>query len=591
MTATASLHHITRDAVFPEDRLPKGAGLVARGRALADRVQVGDSLFCKHHAVSSEAEYKRVCAARGEVMLHAQIGYRDLAKSIRAYAQIHDALTQAGCRLDRYGVCLDQSMGYPVALRAEMPRGTGLVLDSPAQFAELTAAAPVAPHFGDFVMGMPAALENTVAALGAGATAVGNLGQYFTFRLPLWDDEVATTAATVEALALVAAQPREVLVHSNLDDGFAALFCDLSCCLGAVLLERYIVDELLGASVSHCYGHTFSEPVKRLAFQRALARVEPTPGTMVYGNTTIYDHDQVANYAGLASYLLVDVVAQQTLPSGHAVNPVPVTEAERIPEVDEIVDAHRFAGRLIARAGEMHALLDLDTAEETASRIVEGGRVFHERVLAGLDEAGIDTRDPFEMLLALRRIGARRLEECFGPGSPDAGRPRGRTPLVASSTLSELDKAAQRYVDALPGAAREKLASRALRACLATTDVHEYGKLLLENVLHKLGVAIVDGGVSTDPHKLVATARESDADFIALSTYNGFALGFVREVKRQLRESGVDLPVYLGGKLNAISPDSNSSLPVDVSAELEAAGALACQSVGDMLAHLVQQAG
>ena len=48
---TASLHRITRDAVFPEDRLPSGAGLVARGRALADRVQVGESVFCKHHAV------------------------------------------------------------------------------------------------------------------------------------------------------------------------------------------------------------------------------------------------------------------------------------------------------------------------------------------------------------------------------------------------------------------------------------------------------------------------------------------------------------------------------------------------------------
>src|SRR5581483_10734979 len=98
--------------------------------------------------------------------------------------------------------------------RRDRPKGTGLILEEPADFARLTAAAPVAPHFGDFVIGMPAALENTMAALAAGATAIGNLGQYFTFRLPGWTDDIGTTAATVEALGLIAAQPAEILVHS-----------------------------------------------------------------------------------------------------------------------------------------------------------------------------------------------------------------------------------------------------------------------------------------------------------------------------------------------------------------------------------------
>ena len=53
--------------------------------------------------------------------------------------------------------------------------------------------------------------------------------------------------ATVEALALIAAQPVEVLVHSNLDDGFAALFQDLGSVMGAVLLERHI-GQLIGVT-------------------------------------------------------------------------------------------------------------------------------------------------------------------------------------------------------------------------------------------------------------------------------------------------------------------------------------------------------
>ena len=105
--------------------------------------------------------------------------------------------------------------------------------------------APVAPHFGDFVIGTPAAFENTIAALSSGSTSIGNLGQYFAFRQPHWDDDIFTTAESLKAIALTAAQPVPVIVHSSLDDGFASMFTDLACSLGAILLEQYIVDDLL----------------------------------------------------------------------------------------------------------------------------------------------------------------------------------------------------------------------------------------------------------------------------------------------------------------------------------------------------------
>ena len=266
----------SRAQVFPDGSPPESAGFIERGRALAQSIRVGPSAFLKEYGAESEAAYKRRRANEGALMLHAQIGYRDPDKSRRAWAEIHGALDKAGGRLDRYGICLDWSMGYPSAERTERRRGTGLILEEPEDFAALTVEAPVAPHFGDFVIGLPAALENTVAALAAGATTIGNLGQYFTFRLPGWPDDVGTTGATLEALALCAAQPVEILIHSNLDDGFAALFCDLSCAFGAVLLERHIVEGLLGGSMAHCYGHSFSDPLTRLAFQRALVTV-PSP--------------------------------------------------------------------------------------------------------------------------------------------------------------------------------------------------------------------------------------------------------------------------------------------------------------------------
>ena len=165
------------------------AELIAEGRRLAETVTAGSCPFLTTYGVRSESEYKRRLMAEGQFMLHAQFGYRSFDKSRRAYSEIYEQLAAAGYRVDRYGICLDWSMGYPAARRADMPRGTGMILETPEDLAALTQGAPVAPHFGDFVIGLPAAVENTEAALAAGATTIGNLGQYFTFRLPGWHDD------------------------------------------------------------------------------------------------------------------------------------------------------------------------------------------------------------------------------------------------------------------------------------------------------------------------------------------------------------------------------------------------------------------
>lgn len=581
---------LTRQQLLPEPELPASPELLAAGRRLAQSVTVGACPFLTAYGVASEADYKRCRAAERAIMLHAQIGYRSLDRSRRAYAEICERVAAAGYRVDRYGICLDWSMGYPASHRGGMPRGTGLILASPEEFVALTGSAPVAPHFGDFVIGTPAAVENTSAALAAGATSIGNLGQYFTFRLPRWHDDVATTAATVTALALCAAQPVEVLIHSNLDDGFAALFTDLACTIGAVLIERYLVEELIGGHVSHCYGHTFAEPLTRLATQRALAQVTATPGSMIYGNTTIYGEEPVANYANLASYLLVDIAGQLARPTGHALNPVPVTEALRIPEIGEIVDAHLFANRLVERAAGFMPLVDFDAADRTAQRLVEGGMRFRDRVLAGLAGAGIDTRNPFELLLALRRAGARRLEELFGPGQLDAEAFRGREPVVRATTVAALEARGAALAGRLSDAERAEVRRSGLAACITCTDVHEYGKLLLEAALRSLGVRLIDGGVSADPDAVVAAALAGRADLIAVSTYNGVALSYLRALRAELARAELELPIFIGGKLNQVPDDGLASMPIDVSAQLRSLGAFVCFRVEDMLAELVDAA-
>ena len=577
---------LERVDVLPEPGLPSTAELVAEGRALARRVKVGRSAFLDHYAVSSEAQYKRQRAASGEVMLHAQIGYRDFDRTVAAVGEVWERLDRAGYRLDRFGVQFDQVMGYPAAARKGRISGAGMVVDDVSRLSELTAAAPVACHFGDFVVGFPSAVENASAALAAGATTIGNLGQYWCYRLFDWDDDVAVTAETVRALAMLAAQPVDIIVHSNINDGMAALFCDLSCALGGILLEKHIVEDLLGARVGHCFGHTFSEPLTRIAFQRAVATVGGGPGSMIYGNTTGYRAVEVQNFATLGTYLLVDVLGQRTRPTGHAINPVPVTEAERIPDVDEIVDAHLFANRLIERALPFEQVFDFDAVDRTAAELVAGGERFRDAVLAGLGEAGVDTGDAVEMLLALRRIGAKRLEQWYGPGAADATRLRGRRPVVQAPVITEIEASGARCLAGVDDQVKAAVRARGLTGCVASTDVHEYGKIMVERVLGELGVQLLDAGTDVSPQHLAAIAREGGADFIALGTYNGLALGYVSRLREALREAGLLIPVYVGGRINEVPEGSNTSLPVDVSGRVRKLGVHTCERVEDMLLAL-----
>ena len=70
--------------------------------------------------------------------------------------------------------------------------------------------------------------------------------------------------------------------------------------------------------------------------------------------------------------------------------------------------------------------------------------------LTGLARFGVDTACPFQLLLSLRRMGARRLEALFGAGQPDLAAPGGRAPVVAATILSELAEMADHALEGQP---------------------------------------------------------------------------------------------------------------------------------------------
>lgn len=539
---------------------------------------LGDSAYLRAAGVRSELEAKRAAMREGRLTFHAQIGYRALADSRDAWRRIHETLADQGAAPDRYGVCLDWSMGWAREQRRAGQRGTGLVIERAEELQALTGEAPVAPHFGDFVLGMPAALENAEMAVAAGCTTVGNVAQYFTFRLPGLADDVAATEATAEALASLAAMDAEILIHSNLDDGYAAWFEDMSSALGFAMVERRLIEDGFGLALGHCYGHTMSDPLKRLGFGLALGRACPTPGAMIYGNTTLYGGAPVANYAALASYVLLDAALERRAPSGRAITPIPVSEAERIPTVDEIIDAHRAARRAAERAEAFDAVIDWARAEALADRLVARGARFRDRLFDALDAGGFDLAAPTEILLVLRRAGPGRLEAWFGEPSEQDD--------LASPFVDEIETLAANLLAETPPARRQAMTRRRPRVLVASGDVHFYGKRLIRLILERLGAEVHDAGASVDAAGLAAQAAGLSIDAIALSTYNGVALDYVRALRSALAGVGAEPLIFIGGRMNQIMDDSGGALPVDVTAEIRQLGALPCATPAEMIERL-----
>ncbi len=184
--------------------LPPGDEVVREGRALCDRVTLRQSAFLRHVGMSSEHEYKRACVQDGTIMYHAHIGMNDWAATARALQHLEAVAGQHGFTIDRAGVALDRRMGLPVEQRASWPAETGPLLVEDEDWRELADCARIQPHMGDFMIGQPAAVENTIHALRAGVTTIGNLSQYFTFEAPGWLDRAKTSVEPVKAIAILA---------------------------------------------------------------------------------------------------------------------------------------------------------------------------------------------------------------------------------------------------------------------------------------------------------------------------------------------------------------------------------------------------
>jgi methylmalonyl-CoA mutase cobalamin-binding subunit len=581
-------------SLLPGD-LPSGSDCHREGIELGRRVDRGISMFCEHHGVRSEREFRERARLEGRQCTSINIGLATWADTREALSAIYeDALSRGVAPPDNFTLLAERRMGLPREMWADAPQETGPVLWSEQDWWELTHTVPIQPGAEDNIIGGPGSVPNALEALRVGVTTVGVLSQYF-WRWPYWNDDVAQTAAVVTAAGALSAWSHDgICFNSYLDDGYPGVFHDYANLVGWTMVERYASEQLLKVPFSASWGGLSTDPVTKSAVSRALQLTNPNdvPPSFMHGDTIANGPDIEVNAATVSVDVLFMKATDAHYRIGGAIKAVPVTEAVRVPTWQEVAAVHAMSRRLEHYIPVAENNFDWARIDQLAATLVAGGRRFFESVLGGLKRGGVDVTDPIEFLLTLKTLGAVRAEELFGAGEPDAAFPRGRRPVMQTDllrkTLDERDAAVGRIRDLGRGSA---LAGQ--RIIVASTDVHELAVMLLRSALTAAGAEIIDFGISRDPEDIAKAAVETAAGAVVVTTHNGVARSFGRRLLLTMQQAGVGrVPIYMGGVLNEDVEDSD--IPVDVTNDLIEMGIRAPSGIPELvgdLGELVRRSG
>jgi methylmalonyl-CoA mutase cobalamin-binding subunit len=559
-----------------ESALPSSEAVVNAGRTMAGDIRIGRTAFMDKMGVASELDYKKRCMRENTIMFHAHIGMNSWSSTAAALTLLDHAAEENGFMVDRAGICLDRRMGLPKANRKNIPAETGPMLDSIEDWKQVGQTVPIQPHMGDFMIGFPASTDNTIQALKAGVTTIGNLSQFFAHEVPQWKDKAVTAVETVKAIAILGTlRNKGTMVHSYLEDGFGALFYDCATVAGWAYLEKYIVENLLSARLAHCIGGLTTDPVKRAGWVFALHKIHAPDGvgSMVYGDTLSFTPDFTLNQGVVAEYMLWDIMAQLECPTGHAVLPLPVTEALRIPSAEEIADAQKFGRQIETAARKLFYHFDFSEAYRFSDTILSAGKSVCDNALDGLKEAGVDISDPVQILFVLKNLGPAVFEEMFGAGKVREDFIRGRIPVEPTDVFEMSNRYFNEYRQMfVTSKMRTLLGGR--RLLIASTDVHEHAVTVISQLLSEAGAEMIYMGAEVNPDEIVSEAGDQNAEAILISTHNGMALEYAKQLRAALEKQKIKLPVLIGGILN--QKIESQPLPVDVTGSLKELGFYPC---------------
>jgi methylmalonyl-CoA mutase cobalamin-binding subunit len=220
-----------------------------------------------------------------------------------------------------------------------------------------------------------------------------------------------------------------------------------------------------------------------------------------------------------------------------------------------------------------------DHIEDLRDRMIDGGRRFYANIMEGLTDLGVDMGDPMQLLLTIRRMGGTAIENRWGVGELPKSDAEIYTPEIPTDTYLDFVERRTRVKKVFSANGIDK--KEQIRLVVGSTDIHEYAMFLIVEGLQTLGIEPIVAGTSVDPDEFADLALEAGASAILVSTHNGMALTYAKQLRDEVASRGLDLKIAMGGTLN--QDVEGQATPVDVKDDLKALGVHVCTDVTDLL--------
>ena len=275
--------------------------------------------------------------------------------------------------------------------------------------------------------------------------------------------------------------------------------------------------------------------------------------TYINGSTNMqWDHDIDGNYGFAAQEMLLEICAEKKFHMSLGINPVSITEKIAVPTLQELLNIYACGKRVEEKADEWMPLIDWTPIIEMKDVMVAEAKRYFANAMNAFREAGIDTEDPLEMLLMLKKFAPQRLESAFHSSTVD-GQSMEVIPFYPTVLGRQTNEMRDEIVNALKNDGMEgSLAGK--KIVIASGDAHAYGLMLVDGVLRAMGAQTDNIGVDMDPVDVLDAADEDGTPYVGISCHNGQALDYGRQLLQLAADRGREYVIFMGGKLNTILP-------------------------------------
>lgn len=566
-----------------EEHLPDSARLLREGIEIGKKIKVPRTRFLEEKGCRTYMEYRKKRLAQGKQTWQILLGLATLEEELDAIEKTYEFGKRTGMEISGVQSIPSQIVGLPHEYWKTFPKQTSYEMYEPEDWKKHNTRAPIQVCWQDFHLACPAALQTTINALEAGTDRLG------CFSGLIWEytgyyDEVNRFSDMVRCLGILSTKKGlDIDVVTYPEDGIPGYFFDIVSWVGYELLENYIAHELCGTNFGISYGGLLTELKPRMAFALAMHRLLSTPEhcAVTYFNGGTIDqipNDINCNYGTSVPEMLMQMVFNLKYQTPVIISPVAVTECLRTPSLEELLDICAAGMRAETKAKEWLPLVDFTEIEKMSELLMEKGTKFYHNVLDGLEEAGVNIRDPLELILILKRFNPVKFEESFHPSIQEKG---SFVPYCPSQMGRITFQMKDEIVKKLK---RNKWDLKGKKLVCASADGHSYGLMLADNVYREINAEVVNGGVDVEPSALLDLADEEETDCICVSTHCGQCLSYASTLMKLARHRNRAYKIVMGGMFTALKP--GQSLPVDVQKEIRDTGVYAENDFEEQIKYL-----